>query len=384
MTDQTIEKIILWMNKLITELEQTVNQPFLLQIKGFLENQIQPFTITFDVTSADKKITDRTNIPAKLLNEILWRTGHLPMFYDNAEYEKRFLTFIKSTSNRAKVIAIDTNIIIRNVIPNLSKQFDIYDPESPFYHSTFPIILISSFSLVELSYQADQRFKNTKIPEHLKKHLNDISIAKPHVLKALIGRQTLDPESMNLLMKLKTQRGRRGFLALQKIDSLKRNYPHIIIKSPNLVTEHRATTSTHNDLLIVLDFEFFHRNTTSDLVFLSADKNLILNAESFGFKTIFIKQPHHNTLLLNHIGQKKSSKLTIASITKIIDELLEFSPYIEITPYIKNTNSYQELPEFCWALTADWVGRSISAHSATQIRAVALAEPKNIIYLEKP
>ncbi len=92
MTDQTIEKIILWMNKLITELEQTVNQPFLLQIKGFLENQIQPFTITFDVTSADKKITDRTNIPAKLLNEILWRTGHLPMFYDNAEYEKRFLS----------------------------------------------------------------------------------------------------------------------------------------------------------------------------------------------------------------------------------------------------------------------------------------------------
>ena len=308
-------------DKFINDLNKLYKKSKKFEVSGWNERKNEKFlfTIDFDKYVFDidlKRIIDDLDFAT-----LLWQSGILSFDAVDDPSIKELKNFLETPNNKAKCVALDSNIILYRLIDNFIDQY--YSQ----IHTEFPgIIILPNACQHEFHYKAASSYYKNK---------NDIIrlIENDTNLGLLLCRITNLDIINDRIERVKDFTGRLGLKGEHEIRKLQgfESCP-VIISSPGHLYYSQQIQSEKNfvdaifDSLIRIEIGFFKKNTNADIIFLTSDKDQNTVAETEGMTCYWIKPPTKwNTIL-----KKDKSYFHLNKISELFLELLIFSPFIKV------------------------------------------------------
>lgn len=312
---------------LINELNKIYQESPFIALKGWNEKQSTGFTIQFDMKA--NKIIAMSGINDLDFAQLLWHAGILHL--EDNDVLQAIQTYLKGQSVRPKSIGIDTNIILNRFLTNFTRQ------HYPSIHDRFQaIIVVPQASSHEFHYKAGFQLKNDN--SALKAFGNYIR-GTPIIAKLFTETQNPDlvKHRLNLIKSYDGRLGMKGELELRR---LQRTLPVLLTKSTHLyygaVLNMQRNVDALFDSLIRVEINQITNVTNMELLFLTSDKDQYETATTEGIQSIYLQPPTKWLDLLDPAPQN----INLENLTQLIQELLFFSPHLEIQAGQMDTSYY--------------------------------------------
>lgn len=299
-----------------------------INIRGMEERSSEEFNLKY--TKGKLKIE---GLRKRIQRDILYGEGVLP--YEegktdrDSEIIKKMRAKYKSCKNRNKLpaLGLDTNMIYSNIY--LSKlKWDL----KQYVRWTNPFILLTISSSEEIHYKSSSRYNRSRNAlNNLIKKIEDEDEEKKELIKEVLKK----PETtINKKMygTLPDSEGRMGYLGLYKF-AKHRLQPNTTVIKPgvSLVKIFKKIEGEKKiknidsvfDIQITNEFNLYAGYTNTEEIVLTMDKDLSVMLEESGINTIYMERYPSRKM-------PEEIKVNQREITKIIREILVYSPYIVI------------------------------------------------------
>ncbi len=361
---------------MLDELERR-DLPLKFRLKGHLEKdrKYQKFSIIVDFEN--RELTLETPDLRRDLARAARAAGLVSLFTGEAE-KRQFHEFIDHHLERGQqnvlAIAFDNNVVVRHV-PHLVADY----LATRWNGHDFPyFFLISAMIAEEFNWQSDSKNKGTSVHENL----IELAVQKPLIQYPLVGkRHDVQNQKEERLLRsrlgnIRDARGRRGSKGKWEIKSLLQEHPTILIKSDNLLAFPRlhsveeVKSGARADQIIRLDYEFFNRNTSVNMIVISEDKSFTTSLQALGMEALYLEPPSDfRALLTRNINERH--------VAGFITELLVISPYLEIDPFMsRDVAPTAQLDKL--VLAADWIGKSPEEEQEGILRGCFASRPSQL------
>ncbi|TFF85821.1 MAG: hypothetical protein EU551_03195 [Promethearchaeota archaeon] len=263
----------------------------------------------------------KRNIDDLDFTNLLWQSGILSLDAINNPGINKLKDFLETPNNKAKCMALDSNMILYRLIDNFIDQYySTIDTEFP------GIIILPNACQHEFHYKAASSYYKKK-DSIMKLIENDTTLG------LLLCRITNLDIINDRIERVKDFTGRLGLKGEHEIRKLQEfeSCP-VIISSPGHLYYSQQIQSERNfvdaifDSLIRIEIGFFKKNTNADIIFLTGDKDQKTVAETEGMTCFWIKPPNE----WNNILKKDKSYFHLNKISELFLELLIFSPFIKV------------------------------------------------------
>ncbi len=371
--------------------------PETIRIRGHLEHgsKLESFIIDVDFKDKNMKISKGSKDVERYLARAARSAGLIPLFdehrkknsdeNDKSDLKSTFNQFInkrKHSKGRHAMLAIafDTNLIFRHYIHLVSDHLVTEHGEN----TTF-VFVLSAISIEEFNWQSESSLEEGTMLDSLMQLCEQKSIIQYPLVGTYHDVKNSDQKKKlkRSLKRLRNQRGRMGTKGRWEIKTALDNHPTLIIKSENLtifpqLSQHHVSrqSSAKADQLIRLDFEFFNRNTSVDLLVLSADKSFTSGLRALGIDALYLPPPIHFTnIITKNINERY--------LGLFIMELLVYCPYLEIDPRIPDTMETTP-PLDTFVLSSDWPGKTSEEQESGILRGCFASNPMQLLKLKAP
>ena len=360
---------------MLDELERH-GHPLRIRLRGHLEKNNTLHKFSVDIDFEQKQLTVRTPQLRADLARAARAAGLLP-FFTTSRCKELFNTFIEHHVARGQqnllAIAFDTNVVLRHGPHLIASHLASTWPKENFPY----LFLISAIIAEEFNWQSDSKHANKSTHQKLMQ----LATQKTVIQYPLVGKlhDTQDKKQQHLLQSrlgaIRDARGRQGSKGKWEIKTLLHSHPTIVIKSDNLSSFPRlhaieeVKSGARADQLIRLDYEFFNRNTSVNMIVLSQDKSFTTGLQALGMEALYVEPPRDFSRLLNQNVNERH-------VAGFIIELLVKSPYLEIDPLSDDTTPTNQLDAL--VIAADWVGKAPEEEQDGVLRGCFASNPSNL------
>ncbi|MHA1269462.1 MAG: hypothetical protein ACTSPY_06700 [Candidatus Helarchaeota archaeon] len=303
----------------INDLNDLYKESRIFELNGWDSSQNSYFNIKIDFNKYEFEILD--TLTDNVLARLLWQAGILKISSLKNEEVEKLKDFLDSPNNKAKCIALDSNMILYRFMDNfINQNYNLIDQQFP------GIILLPNACQHEFHYKAANTYLTNK-QELLK------LIEKEPIIGLIICSSKIKDHINRRIETVKNFAGRLGLKGDHEIRKLQENemFPVIISSPGHLYYSETIQTSDKFidaifDSLIRVEINFFRKNTNADIRFLTGDKDQYTAADNEGLSSLWITPPLNWETSL----KKDKSLFNLNTLSELIIEFLIYSPYIKI------------------------------------------------------
>ncbi len=307
-------------------------------IRGWNERAADRFKVSIDWDSGSVQTDSSSRMPKLALTHMAWGAGLIPAKNED-ELNSIIDGALEESGNRTVALALDTNLVYSRFYPNFIMRYH-GDP----YESKPHFVLLCQGTYHELHYKLSYRIRNRDLIDSLCKfYEND---HRPYWLLTRRRSMRGEEEGKRILRRVPEYNGRLGIKGLREVKRLQENYP-VIMSKPNHIYYSEAIQAQSRfmdavfDSLIRYEAAFLRNNTNTRVLFLTSDKHQYQSADSEGMEALYVEPPTSYAAL----STINRNSLRIGNMMRLIEELLVFSPCIELR--IGDNTTY---------LTSGWEG----------------------------
>lgn len=299
-----------------------------ISIRGMEEKNSKEFKLKYEKSKLKIKGLRKT-----IQRDILYGEGVLPYEEGKKDRESEIIENMrnkyKSCKKRKKLpaLGLDTNMIYSNIY--LSKmKWDLKE----YMRWNNPFILLTISSSEEIHYKSSSRYnRNRNALNNLIKTIENEDEEKKELIKEVLKK----PETtINKRMygTLPDSEGRMGYLGLYKF-AKHRLQPNTTVIKPGaslvrILKKIEGENKIKNidsvfDIQITNEFNLYAGYTNTEEIVLTMDKDLSVMLDESGINTIYMERYPSRKI-------PEEIKINQREMTKIIREILVYSPYIVI------------------------------------------------------
>ncbi|MFX1296219.1 MAG: hypothetical protein ACFFD2_15390 [Promethearchaeota archaeon] len=304
------------MIRLINNLNKLYEKSKTLKVSGWDEQKKRTFRFSIDFK--DRQFKDIKRLDDFDFAGLLWQAGLINFSILNDPEIEKLKKFLETPTNKAKCIALDSNIILYRFMENFINQY-YYQVGSQF----------SGIIILPNACDHEFHFKTASTYHSTDSIINIIDSDKK--IGSILCRTNKLDYINERIEQVKNYNGRLGLKGKREIRKLQEMWP-VIISSPGHLYYSQKIQTEKNfidaifDSLIRIEINFFRKNTNADIIFLTGDKDQHGAAQTEGTESLWIRPVNKWEDYL----EKDKSLFHLNKILELILELLVFSPYIKI------------------------------------------------------